>query len=271
MMFLMLAGGNVHGVPIEFSTIVIPAPGPGLPGGGISINAVLPDYFFSEPGRIRVQGPGFDETKCPVVLTNIFGSPSHLFFGLLPGKYTVTVATIGLLIPENCAYTHDSLTKQVIVPPVCNILNHYERNSTGPFCNNGEAVVEEIDLLGNLVNRTLYSGLSPGSHTLTGSYMCHGSVTSFSIPVFIGMDNGQVCGDHSPTITGPFQTLSLTSIGVTVGGEGTVHWTWRGGAPGNEITYFGYGTRAAVIRYQSARNLVADGIVGAMTRASLAQ
>ncbi len=55
---------------------------------------------------------------------------------------------------------------------------------------------------------------------------------------------------------------TLNAKGYTVAQSG-------GGAPGNEITYFGYGTRRAVIKYQAEHNLVADGIVGALTRALL--
>ena len=47
MMFLMLAAGNVHGVPIEFTTTVIPAPAPGVPTGMIGVIATLPDYIIN--------------------------------------------------------------------------------------------------------------------------------------------------------------------------------------------------------------------------------
>lgn len=52
----------------------------------------------------------------------------------------------------------------------------------------------------------------------------------------------------------------LNSAGFTVAAYGL-------GSPGNETLYFGLKTRAAVIRFQKARGLVPDGIVGAKTRA----
>jgi hypothetical protein len=82
MMFLMLAAGNVHGVPIEFTTSVIPAPAPGVPIGMITVSATLPDYVIKEPGRIRVEGQGYSRTLCPVAFVDLEGkSQGYLFSG----------------------------------------------------------------------------------------------------------------------------------------------------------------------------------------------
>jgi hypothetical protein len=55
---------------------------------------------------------------------------------------------------------------------------------------------------------------------------------------------------------------ALNSLGYLVATSGD-------GAPGNETRFFGLLTRDAVIRFQTAQGLVADGIVGPLTRAAL--
>ena len=56
------------------------------------------------------------------------------------------------------------------------------------------------------------------------------------------------------------QTLNLTSCKVATSGAG---------APGNESTYFGAKTKAAVQCFQASNGLTADGVVGPMTGAAL--
>ena len=55
----------------------------------------------------------------------------------------------------------------------------------------------------------------------------------------------------------------LNRNGFTVASTGN-------GSPGNETTYFGPATRAAVIRYQTAYGIPTTGYVGIMTRSALA-
>lgn len=54
----------------------------------------------------------------------------------------------------------------------------------------------------------------------------------------------------------------LNAAGFTVSTTGA-------GSPGNESTYFGAKTKAAVMKWQASVGLTADGIVGAMSRAKL--
>jgi hypothetical protein len=141
----------------------------------------------------------------------------------------VTVETI--YFPGSCSLTHDTLSKRVIVGPVCNIVTHFVQPASGYFCDDGSVVVEERDPLGVLVKRYEHENLRNGPYVVSGVYQCNGQPTSFSISYTVGLRTPNVCGDHAPIITGPFQTPSLTSIGVTVGGEGTVHWIWYRGYP----------------------------------------
>jgi hypothetical protein len=75
---------------------------------------------------------------------------------------------------------------------------------------------------------------------------------------------------HTVTLKMGSTGSQVMSLQVALNGAGFVVATSGAGSPGMESTYFGAKTKAAVMSFQAAHGLTADGVVGPMTGAALA-
>src|SRR3989338_8751275 len=103
-------------------------------------------------------------------------------------------------------------------------------------------------LLGVMVVATLFVGVMAVAPDTTEAASC----ATFTVTLRQGARNSQVLC---------LQQM-LNEKGFTVASSGA-------GSPGMETSYFGSLTRAAVVRFQVASGLVADGIFGPMSRTAL--